>query len=434
MLKQKRTLFFKYLRTTILILLSAGCIGLLLLVCVYALPVDIMRDNVARGTEVYNNEGNFPELAAGYKSTKLDNDTDSTMLSNAIYPVTDIVKDALNVPMIGYSARQDRLTSLLDYANHVKGETYTTTYPRYWHGYLIILKPLLLLFDFSDIRVINMTLQFILFSICLILLSKTHYKNYLPAFIALIVIWNPITIGLSFQNSTCFYITLLALLYIIYRDKQSRNQDMKMPYFFLLLGIITVYFDFLTYPLVTLGIPLIFLISIRDYKLIDNIKAIFINSMFWGIGYLGMWLEKWLLASIILKKNIIYDGFKQIALRSSKELDGNTFSIVDCIISQISVLLKWPYLILFVGVAIFLILYYRKRIHVPVSLKIFIITLADSLIPYIILCFYPFIWFSIASNHCYANPKFTYRLLGISVFAFISGIIKYLNSLNKTIS
>lgn len=434
MLMQKQTLFLKHLRNSLLILLSAGCIGFLLLVCVYALPVDTMRENVARGTEVYNNEGNFPELAAGYKSTKLDNDTDSTMLSNAIYPVTDIIKDALHVPMIGYKARQDRLTSLLDYANHVKGDTYTTIYPRYWHGYLIILKPLLLLFDFSDIRIINMIFQFLLTSFCLILLTKKNYTNILPAFISLLIVWNPITVGLSFQNSTCFYITLLSILYIIYYDKYSRNKDITLPYFFLLLGIITVYFDFLTYPLVTLGIPLIFLISIRENKLSDNIKGIFINSIYWGIGYLGMWLEKWLLATIILKENIVYDAIKQIILRSSKELDGNDFSIWDCILSQISVLLKWPYLIFFVCLLFFLILYYFKKNHTPVNFKYLLKNFIVLLTPYIILCIYPFIWFSIASNHCYANPKFTYRLLGISVFAGISGIIKCLSSVNKPVS
>ena len=48
---QKQTLFLKHIRNSLLILLSAGCIGFLLLVCVYALPVDTMRENVARGTE-----------------------------------------------------------------------------------------------------------------------------------------------------------------------------------------------------------------------------------------------------------------------------------------------------------------------------------------------------------------------------------------------
>ena len=35
-------------------------------------------------------------------------------------------------------------------------------YPRYWHGYLAVIKPILLLFDYSDIRVFNMIIQGVL--------------------------------------------------------------------------------------------------------------------------------------------------------------------------------------------------------------------------------------------------------------------------------
>ena len=430
MYNSTRLIILKRLTNSIIILLSAGVIGSLLLLVVYALPVEPMRDNVARGTQVYNSEGNFPELAAGYKSTKLDNDTDSTMLANAIYPVSDIVKDAFSVPMIGYKSRNDRISSLLDYSNRVKGATYVTTYPRYWHGYLTILKPLLLFFDFSDIRVFNMNLQFMLVSLSLILLFKANTQS-LPAFIALIVVWNPTTISLSFQNSSCFYITIIALLYILFKNKALKINNIKLPYFFLLLGIVTVYFDFLTYPLVTLAIPLTLLLNISLKTLLENIKAIFLNSIFWVIGYIGMWVEKWLIASIVLKQNIMLDGINQFLLRSSKELEGNSFSLWECIYSQISVLLKWPYLVFFSGLLIFIIIYYYKRLNISTPSQLAFTNISNILLPYIILCLYPFIWYCIASNHCYSNPKFTYRLLGITVFASISGILKYLNSLNR---
>ena len=54
-----------------MILILSWLVGALLLFAVYVLPTEPMKENVARGTEVYNSEGNFPELAAGYRSTKL---------------------------------------------------------------------------------------------------------------------------------------------------------------------------------------------------------------------------------------------------------------------------------------------------------------------------------------------------------------------------
>lgn len=416
----------KYLINSLFILLISANIGSILLIAVYSLPASPMRENVARGTQVYNLEGNFPEIAIGYRSTKLDNDTDATMLANAVYPVSDIIKDAFNVPMIGYKDRNDRLTSLLDYVNHVEGPTYVTTYPRYWHGYLIILKPLLLFFDFSDIRVLNMTVQFLLIVLCIFLMAKTKQSRYVPAFFTLIVIWNPVTISLSFQNSTCFYITILAIIFLLSVFQKRPIVKHNLPYFFLLIGIITVYFDFLTYPLVTLGVPLVIWLNEKENNLKQNLKDIIICSAFWGIGYIGMWLEKWIIASFVLKMNIITDAISQFLHHSSNELEGITFSNWECIGRQVSVLLKWPYLLLLIGTLEFILIKNRKNILLLLEKQNTISFIVSKIVPYLLLCLYPFIWFCIASSHCYNNPKFTYRLLGITVFASISSIIKTL--------
>lgn len=416
----------KYLINSLFILLISANIGSILLIAVYSLPASPMRENVARGTQVYNLEGNFPEIAIGYRSTKLDNDTDATMLANAVYPVSDIIKDAFNVPMIGYKDRNDRLTSLLDYVNHVEGPTYVTTYPRYWHGYLIILKPLLLFFDFSDIRVLNMTVQFLLIVLCIFLMAKTKQSRYVPAFFTLIVIWNPVTISLSFQNSTCFYITILAIIFLLSVFQKRQIVKHNLPYFFLLIGIITVYFDFLTYPLVTLGVPLVIWLNEKENNLKQNLKDIIICSAFWGIGYIGMWLEKWIIASFVLKMNIITDAISQFLHHSSNELEGITFSNWECIGRQVSVLLKWPYLLLLIGTLEFILIKSRKNILLLLEKQNTISFIVSKIVPYLLLCLYPFIWFCIASSHCYNNPKFTYRLLGITVFASISSIIKTL--------
>ena len=416
----------KYLINSLFILLISANIGSLLLIAVYSLPVSPMRENVARGTQVYNLEGNFPEIAIGYRSTKLDNDTDATMLANAVYPVSDIIKDAFNVPMIGYKGRNDRLTSLLDYVNHVEGPTYVTTYPRYWHGYLIILKPLLLFFDFSDIRVLNMTVQFLLIVLCIFLMAKTKQSRYVPAFFTLIVIWNPVTISLSFQNSTCFYITILAIIFLFSVFQKRQIAKHNLLYFFLLIGIITVYFDFLTYPLVTLGVPLVIWLNEKENNLKQNLKDIIICSALWGIGYIGMWLEKWIIASFVLKKDIITDAIFQFLHHSSNELEGITFTNWECIGRQVSVLLKWPYLLLFIGTLGFILSNNRKSILLFSKKKNIIPFIVSKIVPYLLLCLYPFIWFCIASSHCFNNPKFTYRLLGITVFAGISSIIKTL--------
>lgn len=45
-------------------------------------------------------------------------------------------------------------------------------------------------------------------------------------------------------------------------------------------------------------------------------KNLFLHTLSWGIGYVGMWSSKWVIASVLTGENIIYDAFSQIAYRS----------------------------------------------------------------------------------------------------------------------
>ena len=163
-----------------------------------------------------------------------------------------------------------------------------------------------------------------------------------------------------------------------------------------------------------------------EKNLKQNLKIIITCSAFWGIGYIGMWIEKWIIASIVLNKNIFTDGLSQFLIRSSNEIDGTSFTKWECIERQILVLQKWPYLLLFIGTLVVILIKSRKNISNYSKTKNKIPIIFSKTAPYMLLCIYPFIWFFIATNHCYINPKFTYRMLGITVFAGFSGLIKLL--------
>ena len=115
---------------------------------------------MARSSAVFDYEGVYPQLVQGYKSSQLDNCTDAIMLGIAAYseePAGGIKKaaalamDARRVEFRG----DDPVRSLNDYVNEVEGkeeQKQVVGYTRYWHGYLIPLKLLLLFFDYGDIR------------------------------------------------------------------------------------------------------------------------------------------------------------------------------------------------------------------------------------------------------------------------------------------
>lgn len=81
----------------------------------------------------------------------------------------------------------------------------------------------------------------------------------------------------------------------------------------------TAFFDYLTYPLVTLGGPLVFYLLLEDNKqsLKGNIFKLLLLAFVWGFGYVGMWISKWIIASVVLNKNVIASGLSVIAYRSS---------------------------------------------------------------------------------------------------------------------
>lgn len=55
-------------------------------------------------------------------------------------------------------------------------------YPRYWHGYLVFLKPLLFFFSYPAIRYIIMFLQFGLFLLLVVKLAEKNKMFIFPVF------------------------------------------------------------------------------------------------------------------------------------------------------------------------------------------------------------------------------------------------------------
>ena len=417
----------KYLSRMIITIFFSGCAGAILLFIVYLLPTAPMKANVQRGTVVYNTEGAIPQFVDGYANTKNDNETDAIMLSNAIYPVSNPIVDSLSVPSIDIKGDSNRTTSLLDYVNNVKENAQEiSTYPRYWHGYLTILKPLLLFFDFSDIRILNMSLQ--LFLVILLTADFMTYglKNYLPSYYAFLLVINPVLTSFSFQVTDCFIITMLAMHFLFQKEKKILNNFFPYILFFMQIGIVVSYFDFLTYPLVTLGVPLCLLIILQADQIthLRKIRNIISLSIAWLIGYLGMWAMKWLIGSIVIRKNIFMDALEQILLRTNTNDEGISFSRLSAITVNVMDFAKWTYL--FIGIAIFICIIIlgksscKKGIYSRKTKDQFL-----QIVPYVIICLYPLLWYFLASNHSYEHPRLAFREFSIFAFSACAGLSEF---------
>lgn len=403
--------------TYIGILCSCIMIGVLLLLAVYMLPVKGMKANVARSSEIFNYEGIYPQIVSGYKYMQLDNYTDSIMLGAAVYDGTE---GAIDKAANNYHPDCEQLSpelALTNYANEVSAyEYFRVPYGRYWHGYLVPLKLLLLFFDYADIRVLNFFVQSLLLFMIIRQLYRIRMEQYAPAFLIMIFVLNPLTAALSLQFSSVYYIVLLSTIWFLHLVECRKVTESKINHLFFAVGILTAYFDLLTYPLVPFGILIVLYLVFPGEKT-AGIKPLLQKGVLWGAGYVGMWSGKWLAGSILTRHNLFADALNQVFLRTSAGFyDGSDgYSRLDALWKNISVLLKWPFLIAFLSAgAVFLICLLRGH-TLPITRQnaaiIFFLT-ATALLPVG--------WILITAGHAYGHYWFTYKELAVSCFALAS--------------
>ena len=294
-------------------------------------------------------------------------------------------------------------------------------YSRYWHGYIIILKPLLMFTDVSYIRSLNSYCVLILFCLSILLFYKRLGIFYTISYFLSIMTLNLVSISMSFQYSSIYYISILfTILILINSDFLLKNN--LFLYFFTLIGIFVAFFDFLTYPIVAFGLPFITLYLLnRDYIL--NIK----NSLFlifsFGLGYLGMWFGKWFVCWLLTGYNCFLEAINSIKIRTSLDnhfIEQYNITPLEALLKNVVAMFNDPIFIFIFSFILFIIIFsYIKNKKIDVSFS------CKTLIFYIALILLPIFWLVITSGHSQIHFWFTYRNLSISIFAILCLIVEY---------
>lgn len=184
-----------------------------------------------------------------------------------------------------------------------------------------------------------------------------------------------------------------------------------MILYFQMIGMAASYFDFLTYPIASLGIPMVCLFLLdSDNTLWLKIRKLIYLSISWGFGYSAMWAGKWVLSTLVLKDNVIANAISQILLRSSHVQNGEKISTMDTWIRNLEFFFKKPYLILIV------ICFIVAIIGIYMNRKMIIYVIVDTF-PFMLIAAMPFAWYTFAEQHSYEHHWFTFRGLMTSVFA-----------------
>ena len=399
------------------------------MLAVYLLPVEPMEKNMQKCTDVIKNEGKYPLLIEGYKSTRLDNFTDALMLLTAIYE--DEEKGVVEKAMGNFRVTYENMNPADALTFYLEGNTPDSDidYPRYWHGYLAIVKPILLLFDYSDIRVFNMIIQGALLIYLIVLMNgEPQLRNYVIPFAASVFAINPYTIAFSMQYSSVYYIILISAIILIKKKDKFLEDKSRFIIFFLLIGSMTSFLDLLTWPLATCGFALVLtLIMIEEKKCLPRLLCMVKYLICWGVGYVGMWAGDWLISSVVLNKNMCKDAINEIVIRSSNNIndilleDPHIVTLKEVVRNQFFPIMKWPYAVFLLLVVLYLC--YKLLRKVCKKENVYFKERLLWAVPFLCVCILPFIWLACTRNHSYLHYTFTYRILSVTIFSGLSLIV-----------
>ena len=304
---------------------------IVLLVVSNFIPHKWIAEHIVQSTEQLSEEGlYYVPLHINNDAIKWDNWTTSISL-NILWNAgedtsfSNVVKNAWGAP--------DEGETVID---SLKGQVFdekapNTNYSRYWCGSLIILRFLLQFFDLDKIRLLLMMTMFIIWGIDAYMLYKRFSLRDAIVFSLTFIVTG------SFINVMCptysqdILLTLIAVLIACLLFTSEENCKKYQFCYFFCLGQLTMFFTWLSYPVVILGIPLIvFLRSTQREKLhLKDLICSYVQmlklSVFWCLGYAFSMIIKSLLC-VISKMEATAGG--RIVLLMGEFSVGERFQII----------------------------------------------------------------------------------------------------------
>ena len=283
-----------------------------LIIAVHMIPRSAIEPQVKSSTKIFTQEGVYPfKTSVDGRRVRVDNHTDCYM-HNVAYCADDA--HPVDAAMRNFRYR-DNTDITVSMEHLVSGNLLNEPfeYGKYWHGYLVLLRPLLTVMDYGQIRMLNGIALGILLIIALVLLiRRLSFGIALCFMVALFMVHSGI-IPWSLQFSTCYYITFVSMIALLGFRSLTATWHRSLLCFFA-IGASTSFFDFLTTPMMTLGIPLTVMV-LKDEK-ICKIRLILALCGAWFLGYGMMWVSKWIMAYLLVGYNPLNEASGSIKLQT----------------------------------------------------------------------------------------------------------------------
>lgn len=280
-------------------------------------------------------------------------------------------------------------------------------YGRYWHGNQILLRPLLSFTTYQESLKILSFIGIIIIIISLVLVFKKMGFKFLIIYILGLLLMNIYIYYTCYQYLLTYLLTIICINFILILYDENKD----MSYYFFIIGSLTTYFLFVSFPLITLCFPLIMILYLKfvngkynNYK--ENLLFVIKSSINWLVGYIIFFSIKWILGYLI-GVDILSDAFMSVSQRLGVTF---SFSYIDVLKINLTKFFDNYFNIFITFISIVLLIFGLLK-NTSTKLKIFS--------PFILISIMPFIWLFVINNHSAIHYWMVYRLFAITIFSFL---------------
>ena len=395
----------------VLLLVALPIVGFVLVVLADAIPDRPVARHL--GTEILNERLTTEDYGTALTGHQIDRFTDCIGITIGLGspPGTNTIESAISNPTLGKcSEAVPRLQSYLD------GNGLEQSYPyyRYWHGYSVVLRPLLAVVGLQGARVVML----VALAAGLLGLARSLARRHGRA--VPVVLLAPFVLTTDFielPGSLPHATGALAILGTSWlaHDVVARSPTwQRVAAVSIVSGATVVYADILTIPgggwalctaVIGMGGSLVLTRLALAMRIIVAVVA-------WILGYTWMWVSKWILASFVFGIDSVIDV---IRFTTENRISGDNGSIEYGLFATIRVNLEVWLRQPLTGVVVAALLttfvfVWRRRTRwcPPVDRWVDrLIVASPALIP--------LVWFEVLKNHSQVHVWFTYRSVPIAV-------------------
>lgn len=389
-------------------------LALALLILAAFAPQGRILDNLWESVDLLHMEGTYPHVADYEAASRLDNFTDILMLLESVATNDQYLGSVLTNPVYVYEEAGVDLPTLLE--NYLNGMPHDSVgfYVRYWMGFRVVLRIALTFLSYFQIRRYLAVIFFTLFAAVMCDIAKRVDSKLAFFFAVSIILLRPQVIVNSMQYCTCFFIMFAAMLLVPVVRKRPQWEGV----FFMEVGLLTMYFDFYTAPLITFGFPMVYLyaLTLEEGKNLSG-KRMGKNALLWMSGYVLMWVAKLVLTSILTEVNAVANGWNALLgrLGVSKTEGLEEFYSLELAMRRLGETLfsDGEGKVIFLGVLAAVILV----VAICVVRKKGALQDVRKLWPLLILAAMPFAWFLATIQPLAMHHFFQYRMIALTYWA-----------------